>query len=63
MTNVCIKFEKAGPYQTLAIDQTRWYTMDAKADGQTDGQKGAKQYTPSSSKWGIIKNRDSFWNG
>ena len=42
MINVCMKFEKAGPNQTLVIDQTRLY--------MTDGPKGVKQYNPSSPK-------------
>ena len=45
MAKVCMKFEKAGPYQTLVIDRARLYTMDR--------QTSAKQYTPSSSKGGI----------
>ena len=44
MTNICMKFEKTGPNQTLVIVQTRLYTMDGCTDGQTDAQ----QYTPSS---------------
>ena len=35
MTNVCMKFEKAGPNQTLVIDQTRLYTTDGLADSCT----------------------------
>ena len=31
MTNVCMKFEKAGPNQTLVIDHTRLYTTDGQA--------------------------------
>ena len=42
MKNVCMKFEKAGPHQTLVIDWTRKY----------DGRTGAKQYTPSFLKGG-----------
>ena len=38
MTNVCMKFNKAGPNQTLVIDQTRLYTTDR----QTHGRTGAK---------------------
>ena len=38
MANVCMKFEKAGPNQTLVIDRTRLY----KTDGRSDGQTGAK---------------------
>ena len=50
MTNIWMKFEEAGPYQTLVIDLTRLHTTD----GRTDLQTAAKQYTPSSSKGGII---------
>ena len=50
MTNVCMKFEKAGPNQTLVTDRTGLYMMDR----WTNGQTGAKQYIPSSSKGGII---------
>ena len=51
MTNVCMKFEKAGLNQNLVINQTKLYIMDRQTKGQTD----AKQYTPSasSSKGGI----------
>ena len=48
ITNVCMKFEKAGPNQILVFDWTRLYTTD----GQTDRWTGAKQYTPSSLKGG-----------
>ena len=34
MTNVCMKFEKAGPNPTLVIDPTRLYTTDGRLDGQ-----------------------------
>ena len=47
MTNVCMKFEKAGPNQTLVIDRT---------GRQTDGQTDAKEYTPyffEEGAWGI----------
>ena len=51
MTNVCMKFEKAGPNQTLVIDLIR--KCEGRTDGRTDGQTGAKQHTPSSSKGGV----------
>ena len=51
MTNVCIKFEMAGPNQTLVIDWARLYMMD----GWMDRRTAAKQYTPSSSKGDIAK--------
>ena len=38
MTNVCMKFEKAGPNQTLVIDRTRLYIMDGQMNERTDGQ-------------------------
>ena len=34
ITNVCMKFEKAGPKQTLVIDRTRLYTTDGPSDRQ-----------------------------
>ena len=47
MNFVYIKSEKAGPNQTVGINWTRKYNRRA------DGQTGAKQYTPFSSKgWG-----------
>ena len=42
MTYVFIKFEKAGPNQTLVIDRTWLYSTD----GWTDRRTGAKQYAP-----------------
>ena len=36
ITNVCIKFEKAGPDQTPIIDRTRLYTMDRPMDGRSN---------------------------
>ena len=38
MTNVCIKFEKAGPNQTLVIDRTMLDTTDGRTYGPRDGQ-------------------------
>ena len=38
VTNVCMKFEKAGPNQTLVIYPTRLYTMDGQTNGLTDRQ-------------------------
>ena len=46
MTNVCMKFEKAGLDQTLVIHPTRLYTTD----GPTDRLTVAREYTPSSLK-------------
>ena len=37
ITNICMKFEKAGPNQTLVIDGDKVVYA---------GQTGAKQYTP-----------------
>ena len=34
LTNVCMKFEKAGPYQTLVTDWTRLYTTDRRTERQ-----------------------------
>ena len=36
MTNVCMKFKKAGPNQTLVIDRTRLYTTDRRTGQRTD---------------------------
>ena len=48
MANVCMKFEKAGPNQTLVIDRTRLY----KTDGRSDGQTGAKSSSSTGGGWG-----------
>ena len=46
MTNVCMKFEKAGPTQTLLNDPTSLYMTERQTDQATNGQTDAKQYTP-----------------
>ena len=48
-----MKFEKAGPNQTLVIDSTRLYMKDR--------QTGAKQYTPLLRKGGSYKNDSDFY--
>ena len=45
--NVCMKFEKAGPNQTIVIDQTRLYMTDGPTDRQVQSN-----IPPCSLKWG-----------
>ena len=41
-----MKFEKAGPNQTVVIDGTKLYTTDERTDGQTDRCKAVILYPP-----------------
>ena len=52
LTNHHIKLEDPWAMSSLVIDQTRF--VYGWTDGWTDGPTCAKQYTPSSSKGGII---------
>ena len=49
MTNVCMKFQKAGPNQTVVVKKGCIRRMDRPTEQPT----GAKLYTPSFSKGGI----------
>ena len=54
ITNVCMKFEKAGPNQILDIDRTRLYTMNGPMDKQVQSS------LPLFFEGGIVTKRQNF---